>query len=83
MSSLNLRRRLVRLDSVLGPLEGVHSKLLDICLSSYIIMNFILRSVISLELLQLVHQVRRVGHAFVRLGVETLVEDGIDDQVFA
>jgi hypothetical protein len=73
---------LVCLDGILGALEGVHGKLLDISLGGDIVVHLVLGCVVALEPLQLVHQVCRVGHAFVRLGVQALVEDGIDDQVF-
>ena len=79
----HLRRGLVRPYRPIRAIERVQRKLLHKRLRSNIIVHSIIAEILVLELLQLVHQRRRVRHAFVRLGVQALVQYLVDYEVVA
>lgn len=62
---MHVRGGLVRSYRRVCPIKCIQSKLLYERLGGNIIMDGIVAHILSLESLQLVHQCRRVGHAFV------------------
>lgn len=54
---------LVGLDSVVGPLEGVQTELLDVCLAGGVIGDGIICRILGLGLLELVHHGSGIFHA--------------------
>lgn len=79
----NARFGLIRSHRLLSSFECVQGKLLDVCLGSHIIMDGIISRVLRLPPLQFVHEGRSVCHALIALGVQSFLQDPLDNVIIA